>query len=70
MRKKRSFMKVFFMAAVPLVPAAFADSAAAAQKLTISPNRSLKNPWQKVSLKFAETIHPKTGGKSNVEGEY
>ncbi len=67
MRKRPGFMTVLFRAAIPLVPPAFAGRTAGSQQLIVSYSISSGSPWQKASFKFAEIIHPKTGGEFGVE---
>jgi tripartite ATP-independent transporter DctP family solute receptor len=66
MSKRLSLMMVLVMAAVLLVMATPAASAAG-QKVTVSHNASLESPWEKASRKFAEIVNSRTGGKFNVE---
>jgi TRAP-type transport system periplasmic protein len=66
MGKRFSLMTVLVMSVVLLVMATPAASGTA-QKLTVSHNASLESPWQKASVKFAEVVNGKSGGKFNAE---
>jgi tripartite ATP-independent transporter DctP family solute receptor len=65
MSRRLGFIAVLVAGAVLLglaTPAAFAG----AQKMTLSHNASLESPWQKASLRFAEIVNAKAGGKYDV----
>jgi tripartite ATP-independent transporter DctP family solute receptor len=81
MRKTLVTVSILLIAAAILFPAAvFAGGGKEAPagktavekpkdalKVAISHTSSLESPWQKASLKFAEIVNGKTGGRYNVE---